>query len=55
MRVQVRLTGGSTDPMIAEGVHHIHTRASGALVLRFADHKQTIADDEYSSFTVSGD
>ena len=55
MRVQVRLTDGSTDPLIAEGVHHIHMRGNGALVLRFADHKKTIVDDEYSSFTVSGD
>jgi len=55
MRVQIHRTDGSTDPMIADGVHHIHMRGNGALVLRFADHKKTLVDDEYSSYTVSGD
>jgi len=40
---------------MADGVHHIHVRSDGTLVMRFADSKKTIDADDYTSFTVSGD
>jgi len=55
MLAQIHLRDGSTDPLMADGVHHIHVRSDGTLVMRFADSKKTIDADDFVSFTVSGD
>ena len=52
MRVTVRISGDSDD-MVCEGVHHVNARASGSIVLRFSDHKKTIAADRHVGFEVS--
>ena len=52
MRVRIRVPDGG-DAIEREGVHHVHTRASGDVVLRFSDHKETIVDSEHRGFEVS--
>ena len=52
MNVRVRISGDSDD-MVCEGVHHVHTRASGDVVLRFDSYKKTIAADRHAGFEVS--
>lgn len=48
MRVQF---SGAED---REDVKHVSLKSNGDVVLRFSDHKETVGDEEYSRFEVSG-
>jgi len=52
MRVRFR-RGSPDDDLVRDGVRNVQEQVTGRVILRFDDHKETIAADDHNGYSVS--